>query len=227
VSKSRQERRSERLEQRREERDARRSNETSSKRNLWLALGGALVIGVVVVGALAIGLGQEDSVAPSTAAAGTGTGANASVSTDGDFPIVAYQGADALGASELDFTELLGQGRPVVLNFWAGQCPPCRAEMPAFQRVYDQYGSDFLLVGVDIGPYIGLGSNQSAIDLLAELDITYPAAQALDARAVQDYSVLGMPTTIFYDGDGAEVSRQVGLLTEDALESRVRELVGA
>jgi thiol-disulfide isomerase/thioredoxin len=185
------------------------------------------MLGVILIGGLAIAFDQDDATMPSAAAAGTGTGATSSTSTAGTFPIVAYQGADALGASELDFTELLGQGRPVVLNFWAGQCPPCRAEMPAFQRVYDQYGSDFLLVGVDIGPYIGLGSNQSAIDLLAELDITYPAAQALDARAVQDYSVLGMPTTIFYDGDGVEVSRQVGLLTEDALESRVRELVEA
>jgi thiol-disulfide isomerase/thioredoxin len=37
----------------------------------------------------------------------------------------------------------------VALNFWAGQCPPCRAEMPAFQRVYDRHSDDFLLVGVD------------------------------------------------------------------------------
>jgi thiol-disulfide isomerase/thioredoxin len=228
VSKSRQERRSERLEQRREERAARKSNESRSKRNLWLALGSALAIGVVVVGALAIGLGQEDATVPSTAAVGSGTGATSSTSTAGNFPVIAYpRGIPALGASEFEFTELLGTGKPVVLNFWAGQCPPCRAEMPAFQRVYDTYGEDFLLVGVDIGPYIGLGSRQSAIDLLAELEITYPTAYSVDARAVQDYSVLGMPTTIFYDGDGVEVSRQVGLLTEDALESRVRELVGA
>lgn len=227
MPRSRQERRSERLEQRREERAARKSPDSGSGRNRWLALGGALAIGVVLVGVLAIAFGQDDASAPSTAATGAATGATSSTSTAGTFPIVAYQGADALGASELDFTDLLGQGQPVVLNFWAGQCPPCRAEMPAFQRVYDQYGSDFLLVGVDIGPYIGLGSNQSAIDLLEELEITYPAARALDARAVQDNSVLGMPTTIFYDGDGTEVSRHAGLLTEDALDSRVRELVEA
>ena len=46
-----------------------------------------------------------------------------------------------------------------------------RAEMPAFQRVYDTYGADFLLLGVDVGPFLGLGTNQSAIDLLAELDL--------------------------------------------------------
>jgi thiol-disulfide isomerase/thioredoxin len=216
-------RRSERPEQQ----ATRKSQGGGIGRSVWLALGGALVVVVALVGALGIGLGQQESTTPPTAAAGSGSGSTTSSSTDGAFPVVAYQGADALGASELDFTELLGQGRPVVLNFWAGQCPPCRAEMPAFQGVYDQYSSDFLLLGVDIGPFIGLGSNQSAIDLLAELDITYPAAQALDARAVQDYSVLSMPTTIFYDGSGMEVSRRAGLLTEDALESRVRELLEA
>ena len=191
-----------------------------SHRGRWLAVVGALAVGVVLVGAVAIGLGQSDRT-------GNGhSGRTAPAPTVGDaFPIVAYQGADILGAEELDFSELLGFGTPVVLNFWAGQCPPCRAEMPAFQRVYDKYAGGFLLVGVDIGPFIGLGSHESARELLAELGITYPAAYAVDARAVRDNDVLGMPTTIFYDGGGTEVGRHTGLLTEEALESRVRELV--
>ena len=98
--------------------------------------------------------------------------------------------------------------------------------MPAFQRVYDTYGDDFLLVGVDIGPFIGLGSTQSAIDLLAELDITYPAYRAVDGRAIRDYSVLGMPTTVFYDRDGDLTNNHTGLMTEEMFESSVRELIG-
>jgi len=194
----------------------------SSQRSVWLTLAGVLAVGVFIVGALIIGLGTEEPATGSREAE-----AVASPRTeDGRFPIVAYQCADEIGAEELDFTEVLGTGRPVVLNFWAGQCPPCRAEMPAFQRVYDTYGSDSLLLGVDVGPFLGLGSRQSALDLLAELGITYPAAYALDERAVREYDVLGMPTTIFYDGDGVEVDRQIGILTEDALEAEVRELVG-
>lgn len=195
----------------------------SSQRTVWLALAGLLVVGVVfIAGALVTGLGTQD---PATGSSESDTAASPSTA-DGRFPIVAYQGTDEIGAEELDFTEVLGTGLPVVLNFWAGQCPPCRAEMPAFQRVYETYGSDFLLLGVDVGPFLGLGSRQSAVDLLAELDITYPAAYALDDRAVREYGVLGMPTTIFYDGDGVEVDRQIGILTEDALEAEVRELVG-
>ena len=197
---------------------------TRERRTVWLSLAAAFAVGIVIVGVLLVAQsGSEDGAAP-TADGERDSGSQ--VASDGAFPIVAYRGADVLGGQELDLTTLLGSGRPVVLNFWAGQCPPCRAEMPAFQDVYDRLGDDFLLVGVDIGPFIGLGSRQSALDLLEELGITYPTAYALDARAVQDNRVLSMPTTIFYDAEGTEVGRAPGLLTEDSLEARVRELVG-
>lgn len=165
-------------------------------------------------------------------AAGTPSTSRASpVASDstsaGRFPIVAYQGVELLGAEELDFTELLGQGIPVALNFWAGQCPPCRAEMPAFQRVYDRHGDEFLMVGVDIGPFIGLGSHDDARALLAELNITYPTAYAVDDRAVRDYNIVGMPTTVFYTADGQEHSRHSGLMTEEQFEAAVEEIVAA
>lgn len=187
-------------------------------RGRWLAVASVLVVGIFVVGVVA-----ALSIQPKEAASEAG----ASVSAAGTpFPIVAYRGADILGAEELDFHQLLGTGTPVVLNFWAGQCPPCRAEMPDFQRVYDRHAREFLLVGVDIGPFVGLGSHESAQALLEELGISYPTAYAVDAAAVRDNQVLGMPTTIFYGGDGVEVDRVSGLLTEDAFEARIRDLIG-
>jgi thiol-disulfide isomerase/thioredoxin len=206
------------------------------KRGRWLALAGILAGGTVLAGVVALGLGQPERAGTgddATAASHGGTGSDtaaaspATTATEGAFPIVVYRGADTLGARELDFSQLLGTGTPVVLNFWAGQCPPCRAEMPDFQAVYDRYADEFLLVGVDIGPFIGLGTRESAIELLDELDITYPTAYALDSRAVQDNDVLGMPTTIFYDGAGEVVTRHTGLLTEQAFEARVREAIEA
>jgi cytochrome c biogenesis protein CcmG/thiol:disulfide interchange protein DsbE len=228
VPESRKAKRAERLEQRREERAQRKPGASSNGvgRNVWLAAIAAAVIGVVAIGIFAFSSGDQET--NTTASSENGTAASTSTDSDGNFPIIAYPQAIAeLGADQLEFTELLGTGKPVVLNFWAGQCPPCRAEMPAFQRVYDTHSEDFLLVGVDIGPFIGLGSRQSAIDLLAELEVTYPTAYSVDARAMQDFNVLGMPTTVFYDGDGVETGRHTGLLTEQALEARVQDLIGA
>jgi thiol-disulfide isomerase/thioredoxin len=234
-----------RSKRRRDRRSAGPETSTKPQRGRWRALVGILVVGAVLAGVVALGLNQpepagsgEATTAASdaatdatTAAAETEAASPATTTTDGatagNFPIVAYRGADVLGADELDFSQLLGTGTPVVLNFWAGQCPPCRAEMPAFQAVYDRHADDFLLVGVDIGPFIGLGTRESAIELLDELDISYPTAYALDARAVQDNEVLGMPTTIFYDGSGEVVARHTGLLTEQAFEARVLEAIGA
>ena len=68
-----------------------------------------------------------------------------SKSFSSDFEFVVYQGEEELGGSDLSFSQIFDQGKPVVLNFWAGQCPPCRAEMPGFQEVYNQYQGDFIL----------------------------------------------------------------------------------
>jgi thiol-disulfide isomerase/thioredoxin len=110
---------------------------------------------------------------------GRGTIAGATI-TAPDFPIVAYQGAALLGGAETRFAAVFRQGEPVVLNFWAGQCPPCQAEMPSFQRVADDYQGRVLGVGVDVGRFTALGGQQSARQFLGDLRITYPAAYAVD-----------------------------------------------
>ena len=86
----------------------------------------------------------------------------ASVELDGDFEIAFYQGADTLGGDPVRFSELFGQGKPVVLNLWAGLCPICRTEMPELQAAYEKYGERVLFVGVDIGPFVGLGDEDDA-----------------------------------------------------------------
>jgi thiol-disulfide isomerase/thioredoxin len=110
----------------------------------------------------------------------------------GDFTISAYQGADVFGGPTTQFSQLFTHGKPVILNFWAGLCPPCRAEMPGFQRVVDQYADRVLLVGVDIGPFVGLGSHDDARALLRELGIRYPTAYAVGATPLRQYQVRSM-----------------------------------
>jgi len=141
-----------------------------------------------------------------------------------DFRIVAYQGEDVLGGHESKFSHVTSQGKPVVLNFFAGQCPPCRAEMPGFQKVADEFGGKVIFVGVDIGPYLQLGSHEDAQRLLAELKIRYPAGYAPDSSPLTKYQILGMPTTVIFDASGKVVDRNTGILTENQLREKLRPL---
>src|SRR5712692_3489734 len=155
-----------------------------------------------------------------------GVGAGASTQLK-DFDLVAYQGEEILGGQTSHFAKLFGQGkRPVVLNFWAGQCPPCRAEMPAFQHAADDYQGKVLVVGLDVGEFTGLGTQDDARSLLQELNIHYPTAYAVDASPLQLYNVRAMPTTLFLSPNGALQEQVAGLIQEDRLRGSLERLVG-
>jgi thiol-disulfide isomerase/thioredoxin len=141
-----------------------------------------------------------------------------------DMQLSMYQGADVVGGQEVKLSDVLAQGKPVVLNFWAGLCPPCRAEMPDLQTVYEQYKDEVVLLGVDIGPYVFLGSRDEAKQLLADLQITYPAGTTFDAAVVSEFVVPAMPTTIFITADGKEMQRWSGLLSREKAEELFAKL---
>jgi thiol-disulfide isomerase/thioredoxin len=140
-----------------------------------------------------------------------------------DFKIVAYQGESVLGGRETVFSRVLAQGKPVVLNFWAGSCPPCRLEMPGFQRVSTEFSGRVTFVGIDVGPFTGLGSHDDAVALYQRLGIHYPLAYAVDGSPLQIYDVQGMPTTVFLTAAGHVADRATGILTEDQLRSEIQQ----
>lgn len=187
---------------------------------LWFVWGGAAVAVLSILIVMAV------------SQSGSGSGDTPSLSADRrtaapDFSIALYQGADVLGGEDVRFSEVFRHGKPVVLNFWAGLCPPCRAEMPGFQKVYDEFGGQFILVGLDIGPFIGLGSSEDGRNLLQELDITYPAGTTSDAGTVAAYKIQGMPTTVFLTPHGEVFDIHIGILDEGTFRNEVQELIRA
>ena len=125
-----------------------------------------------------------------------GDGASGSGDQAPDFTITMFQGQDVVGGQEVTLQSLVGP-MPIVLNFWAGLCPPCRAEMPDLQEFSEKFQDRALMLGIDLGQFTGLGSQEDAQDLLHDLGVTYPAGFTSDGDVIQDYRVLGMPTTIF------------------------------
>jgi thiol-disulfide isomerase/thioredoxin len=185
-----------------------------------------LVSAVMVVAAAC---GSDDSATQPTGPPeeqGVASGTQQTPDVAASFEIVAYHGSDALGGSEIDFASLLGHGTPVILNFWAAQCPPCLAEMPWFESAWQDSDGSVLLVGVDVGAFTQLGTNEQGAELLSELGITYPAAYAADEAPLRQLSVTSMPTTVFFDGAGQIVDKHGGLLTEQQIREWFTTLSG-
>jgi thiol-disulfide isomerase/thioredoxin len=138
-----------------------------------------------------------------------------------------YQGQEELGATndEIRFEDILSQGKPTVLNFWGGDCPPCRAEMPDLQRSYEANGTDVVFFGMDSGRYFGLGTPRSAQSLMNELSVTYPIGGPPNRTPITQYAVRGLPATMFIDAEGNLFRRWDGLITQFQLDTVIAEML--
>ena len=159
----------------------------------------------------------------SSGAPAGGTQPSETVETIYDFNIALYQGSDELGSETVAVSDL--RGTPVVLNFWAGLCPPCRAEMPEFQAFADEYEGRATLIGVDLGQTFVLGSEEDAIALLQELGVTYPAGAPDDENLARELGVLGLPATFFVAADGSLHRKWQGVLNGEKLAEITDEML--
>ena len=192
------------------------SSKASAKQQRNRLMTGGLVAGALVIVAVAVIVGIT------AGGSGSSTGGSSAGERAPDFSFSLFQGGSDLGGKHLNIHQL--DGKPVILNFWAGLCPPCRAEMPDLQAYYDDNKEDVTLVGIDIGQFMGLGSRRDAENLLRELNITYPAGFTDDRGVVRDYKVLGMPTTVFIRPDGTISARWTGALNRGILEQKIQEM---
>ena len=199
-----------------------------------LLLFGAALVSLVLIGAACSSDSSSNDTTPKDDGAveqevpsGTDSNTTGIEVAGGDEVLFVYSGADELGGEELTLAEVFEQGKPVVLNFWAGLCPPCRQEMPDFQEVYTERKDEFLLLGVDVGPFTFLGDQGDALDLLEELQISYPTAYVDSDELMREYNVFGMPTTVCMTADGDIVSQKNGFMSGDEMRGRIQDMIDA
>jgi thiol-disulfide isomerase/thioredoxin len=98
------------------------------------------------------------------------------------------------------------QGKPVIVNFWATWCPPCRAEMPSMQRAWEQLkDDDVLLIAINVG------ESKADIDaFLAEVPVSFPLPMDETMGVSQAWPMKGLPTTFVVDPEGRLVYRAQG-----------------
>jgi cytochrome c biogenesis protein CcmG, thiol:disulfide interchange protein DsbE len=126
------------------------------------------------------------------------------------------------------------RGSPVVINFWASWCIPCREEAPLLEKTWRAYRDQgVVFLGVNIKD-----AESDARRFVEEFDITYPVVRDLDQRLTRDFGVKGLPETFFVDHrwtfigaiSGAETGDQqgtviLGAISEEELVSNVEVLI--
>jgi len=129
---------------------------------------------------------------------------------------------DSLSINQLDLTNSAPtQDTPIVLNFWASWCPPCRDEAPLLEEKWGKYQSEVLFLGVNTQDRI----QENAKSFLDEFNWSFPNIIDADSRVGIQYGVFGLPETFFINKDGTVSFKYAGPLTAEIFEREVQKII--
>jgi len=123
-----------------------------------------------------------------------------------------------LNGQELSLSDL--KGKKVFLNFWATWCPPCKAEMPEIEKLYQEIkDNDLVIVAVEIGESLDIvkpfiDSNKYNFKVLLDPD------QSVATK----YNIASIPTSYFIDEEGYIISKHVGGMNIDQMKTYIKTL---
>jgi thiol-disulfide isomerase/thioredoxin len=147
----------------------------------------------------------------------------------GPAPRIGRAGPDFLlaqpGGGTLRLSDL--QGHPVLLNFWASWCAPCRQEVPELVAAYQQYQSQgLIIVGVDLQE-----ADTKVLEFAKEFGITYPVVIDRDGEVGSVWRIggpiKGLPSSYFIDSTGVVQDSYPGQLTKDLLDKKLAKILPA
>lgn len=131
-----------------------------------------------------------------------------------DFEAPLLDGSGTLALADLE-------GRPVLVNFWASWCVPCRDEAPLLKAAHEKYGDEVAFVGVNIKD-----SRDDAIAFDEEFELSYPDVRDEGSVIFSDYGLTGQPETFLIDADGNIAQHINGPLPDEAtLESLIDDVL--
>lgn len=112
------------------------------------------------------------------------------------------------------------RGRPVILNFWATWCPPCRQEIPNLMAATVKYGDRVAIVGIDDSE-----DHDTVAEFVFKESMNYTIVLDPNHVVVDRYRVNGLPTSFFVDADGVIRDLVVGPLSMAAIDDKLGKLL--
>ena len=136
--------------------------------------------------------------------------------TPGPVPAPDFTVYDEAG-NEVRLSDYLG--KPVVVNFWASWCEPCRMEMPEFQEKHLELGGEvqFLMINMTGGRE----TVETARDFIAGQGYTFPVLYDTEGDAAVTYGAYALPTTYFIDAEGYAIAQARGAINSETLQAGI------
>ncbi len=125
-------------------------------------------------------------------------------------PVPDFTAPLLIGEGDLALADL--EGKPVVINFWASWCGPCKHEAPLLKEAHERYGDRIEFLGIDIRD-----ARSDALEFVETYDLDYTHVRDEDMRIYASYGLTGQPETFFVDDEGILVEHVAGPIEEDGL----------
>jgi cytochrome c biogenesis protein CcmG/thiol:disulfide interchange protein DsbE len=112
--------------------------------------------------------------------------------------------------------------KPVIINFWASWCGPCRQEAPELIRLYEEYKGEVEIYAINLTHSDDIPSVKQFVD---EFGLEFPVLLDETGSVSNAYNVIAIPTTYYIDRDGVVVSKTIGFASKTELETNFKKLV--
>ncbi|AXH09444.1 hypothetical protein CP960_10485 [Malaciobacter halophilus] len=115
------------------------------------------------------------------------------------------------------------ENKVVLINFWATWCPPCKEEIPMFNRVYEKYKDDFIIIGV---LYEKNKDMKALAEFLRQYNMKFPVTinEQENFRMAKNFDdVKRVPESFLYGKDGKFLEKYVGLVDEQSLITHIKD----